>query len=310
VRRQHSGHIKSGSFASVVRAYITSAKFDSLAANTRKSYWYLLGLAERPDTLGAYPAHVVRPALVQAFLDGLADRPATRHKARAALKAVERWALVRDLIAYPFTVGTEAPETDGGHEPWTDEHIVLAEAHARLDLARAITLAANTGQRGGDIVRMRWSDIEEVDGRPGINVMQQKTGLKLWIPFTQDLIQAMAGWERRPTFILLRAVDGMPWSREQLSNNWLRERSTNPALAPLDAVGCVLHGLRATAVVRLRRAGATTGQIKDCVGMSEQMVNRYCRKSVQRENALAAVHYLDRTQIERNRKSSSETGRK
>jgi hypothetical protein len=30
------------------------------------------------------------------------------------------------------------------------------------------------------------------------------------------------------------------------------------------------------------------------------MVNRYCRKSVQRENALAAVHYLDtRTKPER-----------
>jgi hypothetical protein len=36
------------------------------------------------------------------------------------------------------------------------------------------------------------------------------------------------------------------------------------------------------------------------VGMSENMVNRYCRYSVQRENALAAVHYLDaRTKPER-----------
>jgi predicted transcriptional regulator len=56
-----------------------------------------------------------------------------------------------------------------------------------------------------------------------------------------------------------------------------------------------MHGQRATAVVRLRRAGATALQIGDMVGMSEQMVKRYCRFSEQRKNALAAVVYLDRT---------------
>jgi hypothetical protein len=33
--------------------------------------------------------------------------------------------------------------------------------------------------------------------------------------------------------------------------------------------------------------------------MSELMVKRYSRFSLQRENALAAVHYLDRTSVER-----------
>ena len=61
----------------------------------------------------------------------------------------------------------------------------------------------------------------------------------------------------------------------------------------------MLHGLRATAVVRLRRAGATIPQIADMVGMSAPMVARYCRFSVQRENALAAVHYLDKNKPER-----------
>jgi hypothetical protein len=60
-----------------------------------------------------------------------------------------------------------------------------------------------------------------------------------------------------------------------------------------------MHGLRATAVVRLRRAGVPVLLIGDMVGMSRQMVERYCRFSVQRENALAAVHYLDRTAGER-----------
>jgi len=305
--RQRKGHIKRGSFAAVIRAYLASPKYDALAKSTRVSYGYLLGLAERPDTLGAYPVDVIRPALVQAFLDGLADRPAQQKNAQTALKAVEKWALVRDLLAHPITMGTEAPGGTGAYEPWTDEQVELAERCCRPHLARVITLASNAGQRGSDLVKMRWSDIEEYEGRPGINVTQKKTGLVIWIPFTQELIKAVAAWERRPTFILLKE-DGFPFTRAQLSDQWLRERDTRPALAPLKEAGLVLHGLRATAVVRLRRAGATTGQIAGMVGMSEPMVNRYCRKSVQRENALAAVHYLDaRTKREQPKTDRAQT---
>ena len=283
---------KGVTFAQVIRAYLVSPKFDALSHNTRVSYGYLLRLAERPDTLGGLLVDVIRPALVQAFLDGFADRLATQKCAQTALRAVEKWALVRDLLPYPITTGTEAPGSSGGHEPWTDDQVELAERCARPHLARVITLGSNTGQRGSDLIKMRWSDLEEFDGRLGINVVQKKTGLVIWVPFTQQLMQAIATWERRPTFICLKE-DGLPWTRQQLSDQWLRERDTKPALAELRAAGVVLHGLRATAVVRLRRAGATTGQIADMVGMSEPTVNRYCRFAKQREGALAAVHYLD-----------------
>ena len=236
--RQRKGHIRGGSFAHVIRAYLLSPKFDSLAQTTRGSYRYVLGLAERPDTLGAYPVDVIRPALVQAFLDGFADRPAQQQKAQTALKAVEKWALVRDLLPYPITTGTEAPGGTGGYEPWTDEQVALAERCCRPHLARVITLASNTGQRGSDLVKMRWSDIEEYEGRPGINVTQKKTGLQIWIPFTQELIKAVATWERRPTFLLLKE-DGLPFTRSQLSDQWLIERNTRPALAPLKQAGLV-----------------------------------------------------------------------
>src|SRR5262249_54512283 len=232
------------------------------------------------------------------FPDGFANRHAQQECAQTALKAVEKWALVRDLLPFPITTGTEAPGGDGGYEPWTDEHVELAEREARPHLARIITLGSNLGQRGSDLVKMRWTDLEEFQGRPGINVRQKKTGLVIWIPFTQQLIRAISTWERRPGFIALKE-DGQPFTRAQLSDQWLRERDTRTALAPLKEAGRVLHGLRGTACVRLLRAGANTRQIADMVGMSEVMVKRYCRFSVQRENALAAVHYLDRTNPER-----------
>jgi hypothetical protein len=97
--------IKAGCFAEVIRKFLTCPKFGEdyekdgvLAKSTQTTYKHLLGIAERPDVLGAVSIHEIRPALVQAFLDGFADRPATQKNAQTAMKAVERWAIVRDLL--------------------------------------------------------------------------------------------------------------------------------------------------------------------------------------------------------------------
>jgi integrase len=283
-------------FAAVIRAFMASPKFQGYSPATREVWGRELRLAERPDTLGAISVNVIRPALVQAFMDGMSDRPGKQTAALAALRQLERWGIVRDLLPQPITLGLEIGRSHDGHKPWTDEQVRLAETHARPELARVVTLAANTGQRGSDLVKMRWTDLEDYNGRTGINVTQLKTGRQIWVPITQELASAMAQWERRPGFILLRPT-GIPWTRKALTWAWIVERDGNPALRPL--AGLVLHGLRATACVRLLRAGANTRRIADMVGMSEPIVGRYCRFSVQRENASAAVLYLDRTSRER-----------
>ena len=282
-------------FAAVIRAYMTTSPKWTLpppkgySDATKDSWRRQLNLAARPEVLGSVPISELRPSLVQAFLDALADRPGKAEKALSALKQLEKWACVRDRIPHPFTTGCEVEGSDGGHIPWTDAQVALAEQHATSDLARVVTLAVNTGQRGSDLVKMRWSEIETITGRPGINVTQRKTGKKLWVPFTQELMVAAERWERRPGFILLNK--DKPWTRNALSTAWGRHRDDNEKLKPLS--GLVLHGLRATACVRLNHAGANELQISDMIGMSLEMVKRYLRFSVQTENALAAVGHLD-----------------
>jgi integrase len=261
---------------------------------TKDAWGRELRLAERPDILGALSIYEIRPALVQAFLDGIADRPGKQANAYGALKQLEKWAIVRDLLPYPIMTGVEVEGSNGGHVPWNDEHVDIAEHSARAELAKVITLGANTGQRGSDLVKMRWTDIETYKGRAGINVTQKKTGKRVWVPFTQPLLAAIDTWERRPGFILL-SPKGAPWQRKALTAAWTYERETNPTLKPLNDAGLVLHGLRGTACVRLLRAGANTRQIADMIGMSEEMVAGYTRFSEQRENAMAAVLHLDRT---------------
>jgi integrase len=278
----------------VVRAFMASPKFQGYSLSIKDNWGRELRLiAENPDALGSVSVLIMRPALVQAYLDGMSDFPGKQEVAFKAIKQVERWAIVRDLLPNEITTGVEIVGSDGGHKPWRDEHVELAERHARRGFGRIVTLAANTGQRGSDVVKMRWTDIEVAGGRPGINVVQQKTGLTLWVPFTQPLIEIIEGWERSPGFII-RRQSGNPWTRKRLSSEWPIVRDSTPELKPLSELGLVLHGLRATACVRLSRAGATTRQIADWIGMSEKMVARYCRFSEQKENALAAVLHLDK----------------
>jgi integrase len=173
--------ITDGCFAAVIRAFIASPKFRGYSSATREVWGRELRLAERPDTLGALSVNIIRPALVQAFMDGMADRPGKQAAALAALRQVERWAIVRDLLPQPITIGVEIGRSHDGHRPWSDEQVRLAEAHARPELAKAVTLGVNTGQRGSDLVKMRWSDFETYNGRLGINVVQVKTGRQIFI---------------------------------------------------------------------------------------------------------------------------------
>lgn len=296
------------SFAALIDYFMDSPKFASYADSTRDVWGRELRFISRKEVLGGISRYEIRPALVQAVIDSLSGMPGKQHALYSALKQLDKWAGVRDLLSRDIVKGVEREDSDNGHVPWTDEQVALAERYARPDLARAVTLAANTGQRGSDLIRMSWSDIETFDGVDGIKIIQKKTGKEIWIPINSTLAAAMKTWEKVPG-PFLRRPGGTFWKRHDLSNVWCYHRDTTAELAPLGAPavqgkktndnGLVLHGLRGTACVRLLRAGANTRQIADMVGMSEPMVAKYTRLSIQRENASAAVYHLERTLRER-----------
>ena len=306
--------IAEGTFAAVIRAYLTSPIFKALAPKTQTNYRVLLMMAENPAALGGLSVLTIRPALVQAFLDGLAATPGRQKNARTALKAVEKFALVRDLLPYPILTGTETIKMDGGHEPWSDDMVRLAIEHARPDLARIVMLAVESGQRGSDItkcvVRHRGSDRSAHWRCPHRHPCHPEKDRRAAL----DPIHAGAVGSDRdlasdpPAAVLSRLrADGTPFDRNALSWAWNQERARNPALAPLEAAGLVVHGLRATAVVRARQRGATVLQISSMFGMSEPMVARYSRLADQREMAMAAVHHIDGTRQEQMRAKDLKT---
>ena len=280
--------ITPGKFSAVIRAYQESEKFARLAENTKAGYRRVLRLAEHPSLLGEIPVDEIDPYLVQIFLDGLDDRPAVQQRAKVALKSLESWAILRRQLPRSITLGVETVGSKGAREPWTEAEVELATKFARPDLRRVVLMAAWTGQRIGDLCDLKWSAFRVYRGRLGVDITQQKTHRPLWVPIFPELEQAIETWERRSIYVLT-TMRGLKWTRPRLSQDWWVERRKNEALAPLNERKLSLHGLRATAVVRLRRAGVSRPLIADCVGMSGSMVDLYCRRSDQADNALAAM---------------------
>jgi len=125
------------------------------------------------------------------------------------------------------------------------------ERCCRADLSRVITLAANTGRRGSDLIRMSPTDIETFKSVEGINVVQRKTDRQVWVPITSPLARTMVAWERRRGPFLTH-LDGRPWKRKALTMAWDRHREHNKDLGSLNERGLVLprptrNGVRAAA---------------------------------------------------------------
>jgi integrase len=294
-RRRNDRHITPDKFAAVIKQFLASDKFSRLSDATKLSYRRVLAIAER--SIGTLDVAELDSYFVQAMLDGMADRPGVQGIARVALKSLEKWALVRRLLPRPITIGCEVVKSDGAREPWSDGEVELAERCARPDLARVVTLGAATGQRISDLCSMRWSAFRSYRGFEGVDIVQKKTGKQLWVPLTPELQAALATWPKDSVFVLV-AHKGRPWVSSTLSSEWCRERDRNPALAPLKARKLTLHGLRASAVIRLRWAGVSAPLIADVVGMSTPMVARYSRRSDQSDNAIAALGMLQKTSAE------------
>jgi hypothetical protein len=92
---------------------------------------------------------------------------------------------------------------------------------------------------------------------------------------------------------------GRPFTRAHFWHLYDRERAKLPALA-----GATLHGLRATAVIRLRQHGLSSGQIGDIIGMSLSMIERYCRFADKKASGRAALISLTRERSKAKREGS------
>lgn len=278
----------------LIDAYETSPAFTdpgTLSDGTRELYRRSLRIAR--TAWGELPSVKLRPVHIQAVMDGFTATKGKANNFLGAMRALSAWASARGHVESSLTEGVKLYPVTGGHKPWTSAQIELARDELSGTIRRGLMLYVYTGQRGSDVVRLGWTDIDE----GGFALRQRKTGREVWCPIVPELAAEMATWERRPGPFLLQD-SGKPYTRKLFSRHFAEVRDVTPALA-----GVTLHGLRCTAVVRLRREGLSTGQISDITGMSLAMIERYCRFADKKVSGQAALVSLSRTREEQSCKT-------
>lgn len=281
--------VATNTVGALIDAYLLSPAFAKLRPGTQDQYQRGLRLAR--DAWQNLPALCLTPEAVTRIMDNLADSPGKANTFLGVMRALSQWSRARGRLPQSVTEGVKPYPKEGGHKPWTEAQI--AAAHEKLEgmVRRGVMLMLYTGQRGSDVVRLGWTDIE--DG--GFRLRQQKTGKDVWCPILDELAAEMATWERRPGPFLLQ-VHGKPYDRKRLDVHFAKAREQI-----LELAGTTLHGLRSTAVIRLRREGLTPTQIDDIIGMSLAMIQRYCRFADRKMSGQAAAQVIsmNRTRTER-----------
>jgi integrase len=202
----------------------------------------------------------------------------------------------RLVDSYAIETGVRADNPFAGLKPyrlgtyhtWTDAEITQFERRWPLGTRErlAFALLLYTGQRGGDVVRMRRSDI--ADGR--IRVAQAKTRKgttnELLIPIHPALARALEAGPVVGMTHIISDARGKPL-----------QRLTKIIAAAVKSAGlptrCVAHGLRKAALRRLAEAGSTTKQIAAVSGhRSLSEIERYTARADQAGLAQAAIAKL------------------
>lgn len=276
---------KPNTVGAVIAEYRASPDWRRLKPKTKQAYMLAM------DRIGEFYAEVpiadVRRRTVLATRDTYADTVGVANQMVTMWGVLLRFALDREYVQ--INVARDIPRLKGGAwEPWTDEQIAYALDALPEYLRRAVVVALYTGQRAGDVVAMKWSDY---DGQ-AIRVKQEKTGADLWVPCHADLRAELEAWRRGPrnTTHLVTMASGQPWRETEHFTHTMSRTLRN-----MDGTkGCVFHGLRKTAAVRLAEAGCTAHEIMAVTGhRTYAMVQHYTERADQRRRAEAAVTKLE-----------------
>ena len=168
-----------------------------------------------------------------------------------------------------------------GWEPWPDdvrgEFEKAATSRARL----VYELCLGTGQRIGDVLKIRWSHIEG----GAYDFTQGKTDKPLWIPLT-DRLEAFLESVERKGLTVITDKDGRPVSYRTVAEEM---RKVKAKMEHPDAANYVTHGLRKNATIELYQSGCDDEMVRAVTGHSGvEMLKKYGGMVRQRELATRA----------------------
>ncbi|WP_244545229.1 tyrosine-type recombinase/integrase [Devosia enhydra] len=266
---------------SLLNGYQKSAEFAVLADRTKSDY--IKQIKKIEERFRDFPTSAMSDKRTRGIFKSWRDELAKKSLRQAdyaftVLARVLSWSLDRGMIdANPCEKSGRLYRGERSESIWTIDHEAAYWTGAPAHLHLPLLLGLWTGQREGDLLKLRWSDYDGTH----IRLRQSKTGKRVTIPVGKPLRLALDSLraERKPKEldVILLNTRGKPWTGNGFSSSFRK------ATSHCGIEGLTFHDTRGTAVTRLALAGASVPQIATFTGHSLKDVE-----------AILEVHYLNR----------------
>lgn len=284
--------VKPKTVADMIAQYKRSAEWTALKPNSQRLYQFRL------DTItlawGKELAADITPAKVLELRDHLGDSPSVANQTVQIARLLFKWGVPREFAkSNPAREIIMIRYDEEGAEPWPEAVYDYVVKHAPATFRNMAVLGRATGQRAGDLCKMRPADKRE----GGMHLSIQKlNGQKHWVPLKASDHEAIDALGVDLMVPYVTSAKGGRLTARTLSDAW-RAWLTTEAGKP--AAGRTIHDLRATAVCDRRMDGMTHQEIANDIGMSVGMVMRYSKKIDQKMLGEASVEKRERAENDR-----------
>ena len=212
-----------GTIGWFVGEYLGSDNFKQTvkSENTRRNYRTYLDTM-RAHRIGHAMLHDVTPQAVDVYSAEIARQYSASTADKHTTLLSNLWQFARGFEEFKRgdkhnpTIGRlrHHEQDDDGHLAWPDEVIDKFDGWAEPHLRQYRMGLHYTGQRGGDVVTMKWDHYQ----RGKIFVVQEKTGERLWIACPAPLRAMLDAMPRKSEYIFTNSRGQRYGSSNSLSN--------------------------------------------------------------------------------------------
>lgn len=272
--------LKEKSVSWVVAQYKADQAYTSKAAKTRRGYDQCLAIIEK--FCGDFGIEQVTGPAIKVWYRGMFARK--KWQANAVLR------VLRILLSFAKSEGLVATNTaadipligqKGRQHVWeqeeVDDFIAAALYLGMPSMALAVRLAYDTGQREGDILAIKDSQVKV----GALEVRQSKTEALVSVPLTTDCRRAVRTWGKENILIICEAT-GQPYSEHLFRKKFSEVRAKAGVRDDLQ-----FRDLRRTAVVHMARGGATSKFIASVTGHSYKSIEGILETYLPRDSEMA-----------------------
>lgn len=252
-------------------SYLTGTKerpnpdWEKLAAKTRKDYLHAFDIIKK--TWPKLPVRVTQARgmkrEIREWHRSFAANPRTADHMLVSLSKIFSYAVQNELIEKNPCTGIEKMyKANRRNCVWSSAQIALFRQSAPQHVLNVFEAALYTGQRQGDLLRLKWSDYDGTH----LRVQQGKTGARVKIlvhPYLRGIFDSLP----RDSVFMLANSRGRPWTSDGFRTAFGKAQKQ----AGIEEV--TFHDLRGTFITERRKEGSTVDEIKAISGHSRSEIN-------------------------------------